>query len=128
MSLSTNINRRVRWTVHMTLALALAAAGIAKLAGAEPMVQIFDLIGVGQWFRYVTGTAEVAGAILLLAPRTGFLGSLLLGSAMAVGAVISPLVIGASAVPGSVLAVLRGIDAERPRPVGGAYSVSAAAR
>ena len=92
MSLSTNINRRVRWTVHVALALALAAAGIAKLAGAEPMVQVFDLIGVGQWLLYVTGTAEIAGAILLLAPRTGVLGGLLLGLTMALGAAISPLV------------------------------------
>jgi hypothetical protein len=47
---------------------------------------------------------------------------------MALGAVTSPLVIGASPVPGSVLKVLRSIDAERPRPVGGVLAVSAAAR
>jgi hypothetical protein len=92
------------------------------------MLHIFDLIGVGQWSRYVTGTAEVAGAVLLLAPRTGFLGGLLLGLAMALGAVTGPLVIGASPVPGSVLAVLRGIDAEPPRPFGAVLAVSAAAR
>ena len=95
---------------------------------SDPRVSLIFLIpGVNETIR-VTGTAEIAGAILLLAPRTGFLGGLVLGLAMALGAAISPLVIGASPVPGSVLAVLRGIDAERPRPVGGVLAVSAAAR
>ena len=32
------------------------------------MVEMFDKIGVGQWFRYVTGLIEVGGAILMLVP------------------------------------------------------------
>ena len=68
MSLSANTHRRIVWTVRVLLAMAFGAAGAAKLAGAAPMVQIFDLIGIGQWFRYVTGIVEVAGAILLLVP------------------------------------------------------------
>ena len=30
------------------------------------MVEMFDKIGLGQWFRYLTGGLEVTGAILLL--------------------------------------------------------------
>ena len=32
-------------------------------------VSSFDKIGIGQWFRYVTGVIEIASAILLLIPR-----------------------------------------------------------
>jgi uncharacterized membrane protein YphA (DoxX/SURF4 family) len=32
------------------------------------MVREFHLIGAGQWFRYLVGTIEVAGAIGLLTP------------------------------------------------------------
>jgi putative oxidoreductase len=32
------------------------------------MVREFHLIGAGQWFRYLVGTVEVAGAIGLLTP------------------------------------------------------------
>ena len=119
MSLSAKTNRRVLWTVRVVLALAFGAAGTAKLAGAAPMVQIFDLIGVGQWFRYVTGFVEVAGAILLLVPSTGFVGGLLLCLTMAFGVATHLLVIGGSPVPAIVLAVLSGFVAYRLRPTGG---------
>ena len=32
------------------------------------MVQLFDQIGAGQWFRYVTGVVEITGALALIAP------------------------------------------------------------
>src|SRR5258706_9211105 len=119
MSLSANTNRRVLWTVRVVLALAFGAAGTAKLAGAAPMVQIFDLIGVGQWFRYVTGFVEVAGAILLLVPSTGFVGGLLLCVTMAFAVATHLLVIGGSPVPAFVLGALSGFVAYRLRPAAG---------
>jgi uncharacterized membrane protein len=32
------------------------------------MVGLFDAIGIGQWFRYLTGGLEVLGAVALLVP------------------------------------------------------------
>src|SRR5258706_9421095 len=72
MALSSTTNRRITWALRLLLALAFGAAGAAKLAGAVQMIQVFDLIGIGQWFRYVTGVVEVAGAGLPLVPRPGF--------------------------------------------------------
>jgi putative oxidoreductase len=42
------------------------------------MVETFDKIGIGQWFRYVTGGIEVASAVLLLSPRLTPVGAALL--------------------------------------------------
>ena len=42
--------------------------GGAKLIGRPDMVALFRDIGVGQWFRYVTGAVEVSGAALLVVP------------------------------------------------------------
>ena len=56
------------WSLQILLALVFLAAGGAKLAGVPMMVQVYDLIGVGQWFRIVTGLVEVGGAITLLIP------------------------------------------------------------
>ena len=44
------------------------AAGSAKLVGVQMMIDIFNTIGLGQWFRYVTGAIEVIGGILELFP------------------------------------------------------------
>jgi len=128
MILSANTNRRVLWTVRVLLALAFSAAGTAKLASAAPMVQIFDLIGIGQWFRYLTGFVEVAGAVLLLVPSTGFVGGLLLCLTMAFAVMTHLLIIGGNPVPAIVLAVLSGLVAYRLRPVGGVLVNSGAAR
>lgn len=93
--------------VRALLALAFAAAGIAKLAGAEMMVQTFDAIGWGQWFRYVTGIIEFGSAILLWVPGLQAYGAGLLVCTM-IGAVLAhALVLGmATGVPAIVLGLL----------------------
>jgi uncharacterized membrane protein YphA (DoxX/SURF4 family) len=52
--------------------------GAAKLAGVQQLVQFFAAIGWGQWFRFVTGVLDVAGAVLVFVPRLSFYGALLL--------------------------------------------------
>lgn len=109
------------WGLRILAALVFLAAGGSKLIGAEQMVQVFTDIGVGQWFRYVTGLVEVAGAVLLLAPATVLVGAGLLICTM-IGAVIVHLfVIGGSAVPALVLLALCGAIAwmYRRRTAGG---------
>jgi putative oxidoreductase len=78
----------VRWILQILLAVVFLGAGGAKLAGAAPMVQMYDLIGFGQWFRYATGFIEVGSAILLLVPSLAALGAVLLACTM-VGAIIA---------------------------------------
>ena len=88
------------------LTLAFVAAGGAKLAGIEMMVGTFDAIGVGQWFRYLTGIIEVGAAILLWLPGKQVLAAALLGATM-VGAVLAHLLIlGPSAVPAVILGLI----------------------
>ena len=40
------------------------------------MVSLFDAIGLGQWFRYVTGVIEVTSGIALLVPSAAIFGAL----------------------------------------------------
>lgn len=115
-SLST-VQRRIVWGIRILLALAFGAAGIAKLTGVPQMIQVFDAIGFGQWFRYVTGIVEVGGGVLLLVPATGFLGGLLLAVTMAGAVGTHLLLIGGSPVPALVLGVLSAFVAWRLRPV-----------
>ena len=91
------------------LTLAFVAAGLSKLAGAEMMVATFEAVGVGQWFRYVTGIIEVGAPILLWIKGREAIGAGLLVVTM-IGAVIAHLaILGPSAVPALVLGVLAAV-------------------
>lgn len=87
-------------------ALAFLAAGLAKLAGAAMMVATFDAIGIGQWFRYVTGMIEVAATIALFVPGLQAIAALLLTITMIGAALTHLLILGPSAVPAVVLGLI----------------------
>src|SRR5712664_1304997 len=78
----------VLWVLQIGAAGMFLMVGYLKLSGNAQLVGLFQAIGLGQWFRYLTGSLEVAGAILLLIPRTSGLAALMLAGVM-VGAVIT---------------------------------------
>jgi putative oxidoreductase len=88
------------WGVQIALAGMFLLAGSSKLVGAAAMVALFDAIGIGQWFRYVTGLIEVSSAVALLLPPFAVFGALALVATM-VGAVATHLFIvgGSPAMP-----------------------------
>lgn len=95
--------------IRVILTLAFLAAGSAKLAGAEMMVATYETIGVGQWFRYLTGIIEVGSAILLFIPGKQVWGAALLACTM-IGAVLAHLfILGPGSLPAIVLGVLSGV-------------------
>ena len=105
------------WVLQGLAAFAFLAAGGSKLASAPPMVEMFAKLGAGQWFRYVTGSLEVIGAVALLFPRTAFYGASLLAMVM-VGAIVTHLaILGGSPVPALVLLVIVGTVAWLRRPI-----------
>jgi len=75
------------WTLSGLVALAFISAGGLKLAGIPVMVELFDKVGFGQWFRYFTGIVQITGSALLLIPWTARLGVALIGCTM-LGAII----------------------------------------
>jgi putative oxidoreductase len=95
------------WVLQVAAAAMLGMAGFAKLTGNPDMVTMFGVIGVGQWFRYVTGGLEVLGAILLLVPALAGAGALMLACVM-VGAILTHLFVvgGSPAIPFVLLIVL----------------------
>lgn len=81
-------------------------AGGLKFTGSPEVVQTFEQIGFGQWFRYLTGALEVLGGIALLVPVAAPFGAILLICVMA-GAVLTHLfLIPGSPVPALVLMAL----------------------
>ena len=92
------------WVVQIVLAAMFIFAGGSKLLGAAAMVDLFNAIGFGQWFRYVTGAIETSGAVMLLIPSAAVFGALLLIPTM-IGAVATNLLLGQSPVPPLVLLI-----------------------
>jgi len=99
------------WILQIAAAAMFLMVGYLKLSGSEQLVGLFQAIGIGQWFRYLTGSLEVAGAILLLIPRTSGLGALLLAGVM-VGAIITHIfIVGGSPLMAIILLVVTTIVA-----------------
>jgi putative oxidoreductase len=93
----------VLWTLTILSACMFLFAGGSKLAGQAMMVQEFEVIGLGQWFRYLTGIIEVSGAALLLVPSLAFFGAVALAVTMASAVITHLSVLGGSPVPAILL-------------------------
>lgn len=83
-------------TKYLNLGLRVIAAVILaqtlffKFSGAEESVYIFQTLGMEPWGRLGSGVAELICAILLLVPRTAWLGALG-GLGVISGAILSHL-------------------------------------
>lgn len=97
------------WALQIVVAAAFLAAGGAKLAGVPVMIQIFDQIGVGQWFRILTGVVEIVGAVALIYPGMAALGGLWLGFAMVCAVSACVFVLHSSPAPAAVLLALNAL-------------------
>jgi putative oxidoreductase len=99
------------WVWQVALALLFLMVGGSKLAGVKQHVQLFQQIGIGQWFRYLTGVLEIAGAVALVIPRTAVFGALLLGGIMAAAALVQLFVVHGSAIAPVMLLAANGLVA-----------------
>ena len=107
----------ILWILSVMTALAFIAAGGSKLAGAPAMVEMFDKVGVGQWFRYFTGLLELTASIGLLIPRYAFYAAVALAVVM-IGAIIAQLTVlaGSPATPVALLVFIGVIGYLRKPP------------
>jgi putative oxidoreductase len=78
------------WLLQAASAVMFLFAGSLKLNSAPLMVQEFGMIGLGQWFRYLTGSIEVGSAVLLLIPSAARFGAAALAVTM-IGAIATHL-------------------------------------
>jgi len=96
------------WLPRLAVALVFLSVGSSKFR--DPMwVRLFGEIGLGQWFRYLTGIMQIAGGVLVLVPRTALAGIALAACTM-LGASIAWLTVLHAPVnapiPAALLAIL----------------------
>jgi len=82
----------VCWLLQIAVAAIFLFAGSKKLMADPQMVAVFAKVGIGQWFRLLTGALEVGGGLALLVPRTAAFAAFLLAIVM-VGAAIAHLTV-----------------------------------
>ena len=101
------------WVPRVVMAMFFVSMGSQKFTDRYWM-EVFATIGVGDWLRYVTGTLQVGGALLLLVPRTALIGAGMLAITM-VGAMLAWIFFlgspGSAIIPGAILAMLTAIAA-----------------
>ena len=66
------------WILRILMAALFLFASYMKLSGNPMMVEEFNTIGLGQWFRYLTGALELAGGIAILVPSVSVFAAVVL--------------------------------------------------
>jgi len=72
------------WALRISVALVFSLVGLDKIVPrfSSSWVRTFDGIGLGQWFRYFTGTVELVGGLLFLIPAATAVGAAMLIATM----------------------------------------------
>jgi uncharacterized membrane protein YphA (DoxX/SURF4 family) len=106
---STSAKRQsiVAWVLRVVLGLAFLLIGFTKFTGTAHSIDYFEAIGWGQWFRYLTGSLDVTGAVLLFMPRYTFYGALVLISSVGTATVLSVTVLRGNPFWGGLAMVLQ---------------------
>lgn len=80
------------WIVRVVAAAILLQTLYFKFLGAEESVFIFTELGVEPWGRIASGGFEMIAAVLMLIPRTAWLGCLM-GLGVMMGAIASHILV-----------------------------------
>jgi len=88
----TKTLRTIDWILRLTAAVILVQTLWFKFTAAPESVYIFDKVGLGAPGRIGSGIAELISAILLVIPRTAWLGAILALGVMG-GAIMSHLTV-----------------------------------
>ncbi|MCC6724046.1 MAG: DoxX family protein [Saprospiraceae bacterium] len=83
-------NNTIKWALRIVAAAILLQTLYFKFTGAPESIYIFSTMGIEPWGRIGSGVAELVASLLLLWPRTTWLGAGLALGTMA-GAIASHL-------------------------------------
>ncbi|MBL6445792.1 DoxX family protein [Fulvivirga sp. 29W222] len=67
--------KALSWIVRIIAAIILLQTLFFKFTGAEESIYIFTKVGMEPWGRIGSGIAELIASLLLLIPRTAWLGA-----------------------------------------------------
>jgi len=80
------------WLLRVALAVFFLTVGSRMFGEHSMWVPIFNHMGAPPWVRYLTSALQVAGAVLLVIPRTFLIGAFFIGCTT-VGALLTWMVV-----------------------------------
>ena len=96
------------WVPRLAMSLFFISFGSQKFADRY-WIELFTTIGVGDWLRWVTGSLQIGGGLLLLIPRVALIGAAMLSVTM-VGAMLAWMFFlgspGSAVIPAVILGML----------------------
>jgi uncharacterized membrane protein YphA (DoxX/SURF4 family) len=98
------------WVLRISAGVLFLVLGLAKFQTRSIWVRLFAEIGLGDWFRYLTGALQCTAGFLMLVPCTMRSGAAIAGCTM-LGAVAVHLFaldtgVGGAVIPAIILAFL----------------------
>ena len=84
--------QRIAWILRIVVAVILLQTLLFKFSGAVESIYIFSTLGIEPYGRIGSGIAELIVVVLILFPRTTWLGALG-GSGIMVGAILSHVLV-----------------------------------
>ena len=78
--------------MRLVAALILLQTLYFKFGGQSESIYIFSKVGIEPWGRYASGVVELIAAVLILIPRTSWIGAIL-GIGVMAGAILTHLTI-----------------------------------
>jgi putative oxidoreductase len=106
------------WVLRIAACGVFVGVGFTKFDPESMWVKLFAQIGVGDWFRFLTGALQVIGGLLFLFPETVYVAVAIAGSTM-VGAIGVHLFVldtgfGGAIIPLGLLIFMVAVAARRP--------------
>jgi putative oxidoreductase len=106
------------WVLRISAGLLFLGVGLTKFESDSYWVRLFADIGLGNWFRYLTGALQAAAGLLFLAPKTVNAGAVLAGGTM-IGAIgvhmfVLDTGIGGAVIPLALLIFVTAVAVRRP--------------
>lgn len=80
------------WVLRLVAAAIMLQTLFFKFTGAPESIYIFETVGLEPFGRYASGVAELIASILLLIPRTTWLGAVI-GLGVISGAIMSHVIV-----------------------------------
>jgi hypothetical protein len=106
------------WVLRISAAILFLGVGLAKFETDSYWVKLFAEIGLGDWFRHLTGAMQALGGVLYLVPKAVPVAAALTGATMlgaiAVHVFVLGTGVGGALIPAIVLAFVVWVALRRP--------------